>query len=436
LFEGPVLSLAFDSSGNHLLVGTSGYKAHLIDLRAELVVEATFGHRAEVTSVGCSANGTLITGSFQSLRFWDPPDQWQSYTLVHKSPVKAVAFNAAGSLCAVATNTRSPAIRDEQGTVWFWSSATGNPHGEPLMLTEPVSALAFHPHDDILLIAAGEARMVDLATGRRVGVRLDHGQPVRAACFSQDGTLALTGSDDGTVRLWEVPSGRPVGSALEHPDSRGISALAISPDGETVLAGGRDGQAWRWRWRNAERLDPPLKHRGPIQSVAFSPDGCTIVTGSEDRTAQVWSATTGERAAPSFEHDATVLALCFAAEGRTIITAGEDGSVRFWDLASRSMIHHRKAHQGAVRDVRYHEATRKVLTGGDDGIASLWSIPRTTAPIDPDRIVLWAQVQTQMELDENGESRQLDPDVWQSRKEQLARSAADVVLPTAPAHNP
>ncbi len=67
---------------------------------------------------------------------------------------------------------------------------------------------------------------------------------VTAVAFSPDGKIALTGSGDGTARLWDARTGSPIGSPLRHEDQ--VEDVVFSPDGQIVLIGGYKGvRLWK-----------------------------------------------------------------------------------------------------------------------------------------------------------------------------------------------
>jgi WD40 repeat protein len=106
--------------------------------------------------------------------------------------------------------------------------------------------------------------------------------------FSPDGRLALTGSQDGTARLWEVASSKPLGPPLEHKSE--VTCVAFSPDGRLALTGSQDGTARLWEVASGKPLGTPLEHEDRVHCVAFSPDGRLALTGSMDKTARLWAA--------------------------------------------------------------------------------------------------------------------------------------------------
>ena len=148
--------------------------------------------------------------------------------------------------------------------------------------------------------------------------------------------------------------------------------MASCPDGKTVLTGGEDGTARLWQTATGALAAPPLRHRGPVRAVAFSPDGQAVLTASLDRTARLWDAATGKPLGAPLVHPGGVRAVAWAPDGRAIVTGG----VRFWDVP---------------------------------------------APLEgsAERLVLWSQVLTGLELDDQDVPRPLDPPTWRERRQRL-----------------
>ena len=91
---------------------------------------------------------------------------------------------------------------------------------------------------------------------------------------------------DGTARLWDVATGRPIGEPMAH---RGpVDGLAFHPDGAIVATAGRDGTARLWDAGTGLAIGPPLEHRGAVHDLAFSPDGRRLATASADAMARCW----------------------------------------------------------------------------------------------------------------------------------------------------
>src|SRR5262249_36055451 len=118
-----------------------------------------------------------------------------------------------------------------------------------------------------------------------------HPAAPRAHAFSAPGKLVLSGSDDRTVRLWDLQTGREL---RRFDGLRGaVSAVAFSPDGKWAVAGGQERVLVLWRIADGKELRRMTGHTDPIAAVAFSPDGKLIASGGTDRTVRLWDAATG-----------------------------------------------------------------------------------------------------------------------------------------------
>ncbi len=104
---------------------------------------------------------------------------------------------------------------------------------------------------------------------------LDHDGVIGQAVFRDDGAAILTGSFDGTARLWDAVSGRPLSTTIHHGDQ--IYSLAISPDGRRMATGGGVGIAHLWD-ADGRPIGRPMTHAKTVWDVAFSPDGRTLTT--------------------------------------------------------------------------------------------------------------------------------------------------------------
>src|SRR5262249_55662045 len=113
-----------------------------------------------------------------------------------------------------------------------------------------------------------------------------HDAPVLSLALSPDGSRALSGSDDETIRLWDLQTGQEVGCFRGHEGT--VRGLAFSPDGSRALSGGDDHTVRLWDVASRKQLRCFPGHTDRVRGIAFSPDGRRALSGSHDRTMRLW----------------------------------------------------------------------------------------------------------------------------------------------------
>ncbi len=236
--------------------------------------------------------------------------------------------------------------------------------------TETVTSVAFAPDERTVLTGSwdGTARLWDAVTGDLLHKFEGHTGPVTSVAFSPNGSTVLTGSWDGTARLWEAATGGLLHTFIGHTGP--VTSVAFAPDGRTVLTGSGDGTARLW-----DAIGNPLHifvAESWVHDVAFAVDGQAVLTASDDRTARLWDVASGERLRTFTGHTGPVSSVVFAPDEQTVLTGSWDGTARLWEAATGERLRTFEGHAGPVTSVAFASDGRTVLTGSSDRTARLW----------------------------------------------------------------
>ncbi|MES2194700.1 MAG: c-type cytochrome [Pseudomonadota bacterium] len=183
-----------------------------------------------------------------------------------------------------------------------------------------------------------------------------HGGPVRALAISPDGQTVLTGSFDSTAIRWSLARNAAEQVFRFHADA--VNAVVWLKDGRAATAGA-DGRIAIWTAGKTEPDAVLEGHEAPIAALAVSPDGATLASASWDRTVRLWPLAGGPARALE-GHTQNVNGLAFSPDGRTLVSVSYDLSVRIWPLSGPS----------APTVVTIPSPLNAVAIGGDGEIAA------------------------------------------------------------------
>ncbi len=196
-----------------------------------------------------------------------------------------------------------------------------------------------------------------------------HKDSVTCCCYSADGSLIASGSDDKTLRLWDGETYRPL-AAME--DTEQINDCCFSPDGRRLVSATSARVLKIW---DVQRLYPIAElegHTDIVTCCCYSPDGRTIASGSWDTTVRIWDAGTFRLIATLAGHSDRVNSCRFSPIARRLVSASQDKTLIMWDTESYRPYQTMQGHTSAVTSACYSPDGWRVLSGSWDKTLRAW----------------------------------------------------------------
>lgn len=269
------------------------------------------------------------------------------------------------------------------GTIRIWDANTGDKDKDRHLL-EPesegessidINSIAFDPDGRSIVSGSSKGALWrwDLETGKptKIGQR---GKPIHSvACLP--GGRTVSGSDDGTINIWDREGIEKVlGSHATI-----VSSLASSSDGSIIVSGSHDKKARVWKRTREDSLSynpfRTIVHKGVVNCVACTEDGAHIVSGSEDMTCQVWDSNAKEPTPlPRSGAAAGVVAVAYTSGGQHLVAAS-GCDIFIWDAAThpyRLLGRPIQGHTAVIHSLALSPDGNHIASASADGTVRVW----------------------------------------------------------------
>ncbi|RKU25715.1 hypothetical protein C6497_15245 [Candidatus Poribacteria bacterium] len=246
---------------------------------------------------------------------------------------------------------------------------------EPTYLTHggSVQAVAYSPISSTLIVSAGGNHSIKLwnLEDSEETVLGNHTDTVNSIAFSPDGQRLVSGSDDYTLKLWDIEEKRHIATLKHITDyaQSQIKKVAFSPDGQKIISAGFHLKIWDI-YTFKEILT--IRHDEWIYTLAFSSDGELLAYGDTAGKIVVRNIRTHQEIT-QFEADADLItSVRFSPDNNTLASGGLNGGIKLWNIKNWELIGTLPTN-GTVTDINY-SPDGSILANSDYEAVNLWKI--------------------------------------------------------------
>ncbi|MDV3000180.1 MAG: hypothetical protein N5P05_001786 [Chroococcopsis gigantea SAG 12.99] len=234
-----------------------------------------------------------------------------------------------------------------------------------------VTALATRGESLAVAKSDGTIGIYNLRTRDLKLILRGHARSVTCVCLSPDGVYGVSGSEDRSIKLWDISGGKVVKTFTGH--THNVTSVVFTADGGGLISGSWDKTVKVWDINSTDVRYSLTGHRLQVNSVSCR--GEWFASGGSDRLTYIWrlsSASPPQLWRTLKEHTWGITALDFSADGRILATGSADNTIKLWDVKSGGLLHTFSGHSWLVSSLTFTE--KYLISGSWDKTVKVWDV--------------------------------------------------------------
>jgi WD40 repeat protein len=246
--------------------------------------------------------------------------------------------------------------------------------------TNTISQILLLPNNKTFLTSSwdGTVKYWDLVSGKEIRTFQGHTGINYKILLLPDNKTFLTYCSDWldkeiSIKHWDLASGKEIHTFKGHTSS--INQILLLPDNKTFLSVSKDKTIKHWDLVSGKEIHTFKGHTSSINQIFLLPDNKTFLTGSEDKTIKHWDLASGKEIHTFKGHTGTVYEILLLPDNKTFLTgSGGIAETKYWNLVSGEEIRSFQGHTGYIYEILLLPDNKTFLTGGEDGTLKHWDL--------------------------------------------------------------
>ncbi|MFB2917599.1 hypothetical protein [Aerosakkonema funiforme] len=235
-----------------------------------------------------------------------------------------------------------------------------------------VNGVSFSPNGKMLASASDDytVKVWDIFSGKEIKTLTGHTNCVNGVSFSPNGKMLASASADNAVKLWDISSGKEIKTLTGHTNS--VWGVSFSPNGKMLASASADKTVKLWDTSSGKEIKTLTGHTDGVAWVSFSPNGKMLASASTDKTVKLWDTSSGKEIKTLTGHRNSIWGVSFSPNGKMLASASSDNTVKLWDTFTSKEIKTFTGHTSSVNGVSFSPDGKMLASASSDKTVKQW----------------------------------------------------------------